>query len=322
MRRFFFFILFLALVTGFSGTQAVFAIRNICDDCGQVAEPTDVTCSKCDEPLNVCLACETLNEVAADFCVKCSEDLAYMRVLATIDPETRDELRLGQSDRARLERSLARLNHLIEKDPDNAEAYLYRRAKVYQQMEFWSGEAKAWADFLSKYPDSTKKSRIQSFQSEALRKWGCLFYQQGQKAEAGEKFVQAAKINPMNTEAWLWAGRYAMEEGKKEAASEYYLNGLKSSPGNKTALHFLRQLKKGVPADLQKAPKPVGAKPAKAAPAKTEKKAPVVQDSPAAVVPAALPAEPKAQEKPASEVKVNPEAASQLPPVPASQDGK
>ncbi len=293
------------------------AIRNICNDCGQVAEPTDITCSKCDEPLNICLACDTMNEVQADFCAKCGEDLAYMRVLSTIDPETRDELRLGQSDRARLERSLARLNHLLEKDPENAETYLYRRAKVYQQMGFWSNEANAWSDFLRQFPDTPKKNRIQGFQSEALRKWGFLFYQQGQKQTAQEKFLQAVKVNPMNTEAWLWAGRCAMESDQKAEAAEYYLSGLKSDPGNKTALHFLRQLKKSVPKELSVAPKPAQTSPAKSgsAPKSEPKAAPTVQDSQAATVPNTLSEPAKEASATGKTGRVNPEAGSQMPPI-------
>jgi len=293
------------------------AIRNICNDCGQVAEPAEVTCSKCDEPLNICLACDTMNEVSADFCSKCGEDLAYMRVLATIDPDTRDELRLGQSDRARLERSLARLNHFLEKDPQNAETYLYRRAKVYQQMGFFSNEANAWADFLRQFPDTPKMTRIQGFQSEALRKWGFLFYQQGQLKSAQEKFLLATKANPMNTEAWLWAGRCAMEAKHTTEAAEYYLSGLKSDPGNKTAIHFLRQLKKTPPKDLLVAPKPAGAVDKKPAvtPKADQKPAPVVQDSPAAVVPDTLATPSPSTEPTGNTGRVNPEASSQKPPI-------
>jgi tetratricopeptide (TPR) repeat protein len=260
------------------------AIRNICD-CGAVAELPDITCRKCQKPLNKCLACGTENPVSADFCTQCGEMLAEMRVLAKIDPELREELRLGQSDRAQLDRELARLNNLLETEPDKAETYLYRRAKVYNKMSFWAREANEWKDYLEKFPQNPRKNRIKALQSEALRKWGNLFYHQNEMKQAQAKFLEAANANPMNVEAWRWLGRVLSEQKDPNGAAEAYLSALKAKPGDSFSIQFLRRMKKTIPADLLK-PAPskfIVAPPENSAPASAV--SPAATAAPAAPVP-------------------------------------
>jgi len=232
--------------------SSVWAIKNICPSCNTIADPDDIECRKCNRSLNQCLSCGNKNYVSTDYCTKCHEPLAEMRVLASIDQETRDDLRLGESDRAKLESELGKLDHLLESDPQNAHIHLYQKARIYRKMNFAAREAMTWQDYLLKFPDSPKKGVITIFQSEALRRWGYIFYQQSQKPQALEKFAQAVKANPMNAEAWLWIGRTQIESNAKTQAGDAYLEALKARPGDKTAISALRKLKRKIPAELLK----------------------------------------------------------------------
>lgn len=223
------------------------AFQNVCKVCNTQAELTDVRCKQCGNPLNKCLSCGTENEVQADFCVKCKEPLAEMRLLGTIDNDVREDLRLGDSTRARLERELKTIEHLLTTNPEKTEAYMYRRAKVFQQMNFSSREADAWQAFLDKFPESQKAGNAKAYLSEALRKWGYLFHQQGNKDAALGKFLEACQANPMNAEALTWTARTYYEKNMKKESGDYYLKVLEARPGDKTATHFLKIMKRPIP---------------------------------------------------------------------------
>lgn len=228
------------------------AIRVICPQCNALAELTDVNCRKCNQELNKCLKCGTLNPVSADFCegADCAEPLAEMRLLGQIDEETRKDLRLGQSERAQLDRELQSIGYRLEKDPSLAPKLLFRRARIFQQMDFPSKEAVAWQEYLQQFPETRKKSIITVFLSEALRKWGYLFYSQNDKETALAKFQAAAAANPANVDAWLWVGRMKSEAKENTAAADAYMKALEAEPGNRTAIHFLRKFKRQIPAAL------------------------------------------------------------------------
>jgi len=223
-----------------------------------------------------------LNPVGANFCEgeDCAEPLAEMRVLGQIDEETRKELRLGESERAQLDRELQSIDYLLEQDPAKAKILLFRRARIFQQMNFPAKEATAWKEYLEKFPDTKKKSIIVVFLSEALRKWGYLFYMQDNKEAALDKFEAAVAANAANAEAWLWVGRMKGEAKENKASADAYMKALEADPGNKTAISFLRKLKRQIPAALLK-PAKKASKPApkkeKIAPA-----APATASAPAA----------------------------------------
>jgi tetratricopeptide (TPR) repeat protein len=249
-------VLFLSLCLLFVGSS-LWAIRNICDACHGRAEIHDVRCPACQAPLNKCLECGKENQVKSDYCTQCAEPLAEMRLLAKIDDDLRAELQLGKSDRAQLERELGRLQFQLGRDPGREEIYLYRIAKIYKSMKFYAREAQLWEDFIRKFPESPKKSRVRAFLSEATRQWGYLFYQQKQIPQAMEKFQRAAQINPLNDDAWMWIARLHSEQKRFKDAAEAYLNALRAHPGHPQALSFLRGLKRTAPAELRKAGPPV-----------------------------------------------------------------
>lgn len=244
------------------------ALKNVCPDCGTTAALTDLACKKCNRTLNQCLSCETENPVEADYCQTCFEPLAGMRVLSTIASDVRDELRLGESERAVLERELGRLRFLLENDPAKRKVYLFRQAKILKQMGFIAQEAAAWQAFLEEFPNTPKQRMIEAFCSEALRKWGYLFFAQKQKAQAMEKFREATRLNPLNHEAWQWIGRLHSEAKEYQAAGDAYLEALKAKPGDSTSIHFLRGLKRAIPPELTVAPKAPSPSPSGKTPAR------------------------------------------------------
>lgn len=240
------------LVAALLTASPSWAIRVICPKCNALAELTDINCRKCNYELNKCLKCGTLNPVSADFCEgeDCAEPLAEMRFLGQIDEETRKDLRLGQSERAQLDRELQSIQYRLEKDPSLAAKLLFRRARIFQQMNFPAREAVAWQEYLQQFPETRKKSIITVFLSEALRKWGYLFYSQNNKELAMARFQAAAEANPANVEAWMWVGRMKSEARDNKAAADAYMKALEAEPGNKTAIHFLRKFKRQIPAAL------------------------------------------------------------------------
>jgi len=231
----------------------VFAQRNICSECHAVNEQDAIRCRDCTTPLNKCLDCNTENPANLDYCSKCNAPLAEMRILGSINEQTRDELKLGQSDRAVIDKELMKVAFLLEKEPEQAEKLIYQRSRLLNKMNFHAREAESWREFLQRFPDSKKKSTAKLYLSEALRKWAYLFYQQKNKERALELLKEATNTNYMNPEAWSWLGRIQYEAGNKKEAGESYLKSLEARPGDKTAMYFLRQLKVHVPEQLKKA---------------------------------------------------------------------
>ncbi len=232
--------------------ESAFAQRNICYECKTINKADASRCQNCTLALNLCLDCNTENPADKDYCIKCNASLAEMRILGRIDPKTREELKLGQSERAKIEKELIKIGYLLEKKPEDEEKLLYKRAMLLHRMNFFSREAETWREFLQKFPESQKKSTAKAYLSVALRKWGYLFYSQKNKEGAITLFEEATQANPMNYDAWNWLGRAKMELGKNDEAKEAYLKSLEANPGDKNTIHFLRRLKATIPTELLK----------------------------------------------------------------------
>ncbi len=252
------FMLFAVLFCLFSSSSA-FAQRNICYECKTINKADASICKSCTLALNLCLDCNTENPADRDYCSKCNASLAEMRILGRIDPKTREDLKLGQSERAKIEKELMKIGYLLEKNPEDEEKLLYKRAMLLHRMNFFSREAETWREFLTKFPESKKKSAANAYLSVALRKWGYLLFSQKNKEGATALFVEATQANPMNYDAWNWLGRVKMEAGQREEAKAAYMKSLEANPGEKTAIHFLRNLKAKIPA-TPPAPAPAPAK--------------------------------------------------------------
>ena len=230
--------------------SSAFAQRNICYECKTINTADAASCKSCNLALNLCLDCNTENPADKDFCSKCNASLAEMRILGRIDPKTREELKLGQSERAKIEKELMKIGYLLDKKPEDEEKLIFKKAMLLHRMNFFSREAETWREFLKKFPETKKKSTANAYLAIALRKWGYLLYSQKNKDEAARLFVEATEANTMDAEAWSWLGRVKMETGKNDEAKAAYLKSLEANPGDKVAINFLRKLKATIPAGL------------------------------------------------------------------------
>lgn len=235
-----------------SVTLLVYGQRNVCQKCKAIAPYDAVKCPNCGNPLNKCLDCGTENKANADFCVKCGAPLAEMRLLSTIASGTRHKLKLGKSPRALAEKEIARCEYLAKKNPENAEVYYFKKAKALHKMKFYVRESAAWQDFLTKFPATKKKGIAENFLSEALRKWGYLFYSQKKIKLAIEKFWAATEVNPKNPLAWEWLAIASLKSGDKERAVDAYMNALKADKGNREYIYQLKRLKVKIPPNLKR----------------------------------------------------------------------
>ncbi len=233
-------------------SNSVCAQRNVCYECKKINTADSTTCEKCSTALNLCLDCGTENKSSADYCSNCNAPLAEMRLLGKIDPQTRDNLRLGQSQRALLDKELMKVAYLLEKNPDDAERLIFKRSMLLHRMDFHSREAESWREFLERFPKSAKKTVARVYLSEALRKWSFLFYSQKKTDMSLALLKESTEHNPANAEAWQWLGRINMEIKNKAEAKMAYLKALELEPGNKSFIHFLRKLKADIPDNLLK----------------------------------------------------------------------
>ncbi len=233
---------FLLVIFLLALTNSVFAYRNVCKDCNLIASEDARRCENCQKPFNKCLKCQHENPANIDFCEKCNTPLAEMRILGSINSDVREDLRLGESSRAKMDLEIQKLNHLLKLEPEKADIYLFRLAKLYQQMKFYAKECSAWQEYLEKFPNTDKKAIIEAYLSESLRKLAYLFYNQKNFASATASLEEATTRNPANAEAWRWLGRVSMETGDKEKAKDAYRKALQAEPDDKTSKHFLRKL--------------------------------------------------------------------------------
>ena len=208
------FLLILSVASAFTG-------RNVCDKCGWIGAPESKICESCQNTLNQCLECMHINEVKADYCAKCGMPMAEMRILGSIDPELRRELRLGESVRARADLEIQRLQHLMQTDPENTEKHLFDLAMRHREIKFYSRESQLWLSFLERYPDSEKVNAVKFYASDSLRKWSYLMYEQRMFTVAVDLLDESLRLNPGNSEARWWLGHTRKAMGKSGKANEY-----------------------------------------------------------------------------------------------------
>ncbi|EKD81622.1 MAG: hypothetical protein ACD_39C01722G0001 [uncultured bacterium] len=201
---------------------SAFAGRNVCDKCKWIGTPDARICESCQSPLNLCLDCMHENEVKADYCVKCGMPMAEMRVLGSIDPDLRRELRLGESVRARAELDIQRLKYLMQINPENAEEYSFDLAMRHREIHFYSRESQLWLAFLERYPNSEKVSLVKSYASDSLLKWAYLMYGQEMFTVAIELLNESLRLNPGNSEARLWLGNTYKALGQAGEAAKAF----------------------------------------------------------------------------------------------------
>ena len=96
------FAVLLVIVSGLG--NAAWAFKNVCPSCHTLIDDMELSyCPECGRAINKCLNCDEINPAKNDNCSKCNASLAESRVSRTIEKDIRDDLRLGESPRAKIE---------------------------------------------------------------------------------------------------------------------------------------------------------------------------------------------------------------------------
>jgi tetratricopeptide (TPR) repeat protein len=217
-----------------------FGFQDQCKSCKMVAEPNDLICKNCGNYLNRCMICGQPNPVRNDSCEICCNPLVESRILSSIDPAVREELQLGKSPRAILDRENSRIRCFLRRTPDQEARLLFDLAMNLKRMKFFAREAEAWGKFLTKFPLAIEAGAARHFRSEAFQNWGYLFFLDGNLREAETKFRAAIKDDPQNTEALLWLGRVNLGAGRIPEARHALRAVLALDPGDNRANYLLK----------------------------------------------------------------------------------
>ncbi len=181
--------------------NAAWALKNVCPDCNFLQEDMDRTdCPKCGKIINKCLICNTVNKIKNDNCTYCSASLAESRVLRTIDATTREELRLGESDRAKIEVELGQIKDRIEKTELTSELAA-RQIELLTKMDWWSKANLKAIEFAAKFPDSNQNAMVKRCRVKSLRTLGFLAMEDDEYAIAVEYLKTALELDPTDKKA-------------------------------------------------------------------------------------------------------------------------
>ena len=204
-------VLLAVLFTG----RAVWAIKNVCPDCNFLQEDMELTaCPKCGKIINKCLICGTINPIKNDNCSNCNASLAESRVMRTIDEATREELRLGESDRAKIEVELGQIKDRIEKGELTAELAA-RQVELLTKMDWWSKANLRAIEFAAKFPDSAQNAMVTKCRVKSLRTLGFLAMEDDEYAVAIEYLKTALALDPKDKKATVLL-KMSQDEIRKE----------------------------------------------------------------------------------------------------------
>lgn len=191
----------LMLVIVSSLGSAVWAFKNVCQDCHTLIEDMNLTaCPECGRLINKCLNCGEVNPAKNDNCSKCNASLAESRVSRTIEKEIRDDLRLGESPRAKIEVELAQIEHEIAMD-GLSEKLAARQVELMTKMKWWSMANTLANQFGIQYPDSDKADQVKSWRVISLRQLGFLALEAKKMDKAREYLQTALSLDPKDAKS-------------------------------------------------------------------------------------------------------------------------
>lgn len=193
----------LAMVLGsvlLTGSIA-WAIKNVCPDCNFLLEDMELTaCPNCGKIINKCLICGTVNPIKNDNCLECSASLAESRIMRTIDKSVREELRLGESDRAKIEVELGQIKDRIEKG-ELTPKLASREIELLTKMDWWSkANIKAIA-FVANFPEAEQNAMVKKCRIKSLRQLGYLAMEDDEYVVANEYLKTALELDPNDKKA-------------------------------------------------------------------------------------------------------------------------
>ncbi|NLI77530.1 MAG: hypothetical protein GX442_13940 [Candidatus Riflebacteria bacterium] len=184
------FISFLLLV------DVAWALKNVCPRCGLVIANLELTtCIRCGKIVNKCMQCGTVNPIKNDHCSKCNASLAESRIQRTIATETRADLQLGESPRAKIDVELEQIRHKAEKDGLTAEQGA-RQVELLTAMGWWSQVNTAANDFTTRFPEAEETPDVAANRVIALRHLGFLAIEDGDLETAREFLQTGLALDP------------------------------------------------------------------------------------------------------------------------------
>ena len=191
-----FMVMSMVLLSVFFTGNAAWAIKNVCPDCNFLQEDMELTaCPNCGKIINKCLICGTVNPIKNDNCSECNASLAESRVMRTIDQEVREELRLGESDRAKIEVELGQIKDRIEKGEQTPELAA-RQIELLTKMDWWSKANLKAIEFAAKYPEATQNVLVKKCRVKSLRQIGLLAMEVDESVTASEYLKTALELDP------------------------------------------------------------------------------------------------------------------------------
>lgn len=180
----------------FFATNAAWAIKNVCPECNFLVEDMEATnCPNCGRIINKCLICGTINPMKNDNCSSCHASLAESRIMGQIDSDTRKSLRLGKSDRAKIEVELGQIKDIIETGELTPEIAA-REVELLTKMDWWAKSNLKAIEFAAKFPDSDKNILVTKCRVKSLRHLGFLAMEEDEYVIASDYLKTALELDP------------------------------------------------------------------------------------------------------------------------------
>ncbi|MBF0408089.1 MAG: hypothetical protein HQM10_12080 [Candidatus Riflebacteria bacterium] len=194
-------VLMVVLIAFTAVCDVVWALKNVCPECGKMVKDMELTsCPNCGKIVNKCLVCGQVNQIKNDHCEKCSASLAESRVSRTISKEVRDDLRLGESDRAKIDVELAQIEQKVITEGINPEL-ASRQVELLILMGWWSLANSTAKTFLSEFPNADQSTRMSACRVIALRNLGFLALEGNRNTIAAEYLKAALAIDPKDAKS-------------------------------------------------------------------------------------------------------------------------
>jgi len=176
--------------------EVSWAFKNSCPICNKVIEDQELTtCPSCGKVINKCLICGTVNPIKNDHCSNCDANLAESRVMRTISPDVRQDLKLGESPRAKIEVELGQIEQRTASEGATPELAA-RQVELLTQMGWWSEANLVAKQFTTTYPTASQTRLVNACRGKALRNLGFLAMEIENNEGAIEYLDAALALNP------------------------------------------------------------------------------------------------------------------------------
>ncbi|MBF0544280.1 MAG: hypothetical protein HQM08_07600 [Candidatus Riflebacteria bacterium] len=181
--------------------DVVWALKNVCPECCKMVKDQDLTqCPFCGKVMNKCLICGQINPIKNDHCASCSASLAESRVSRTISRDIREELKLGESDRSKIEVELQQIEQKVLETGITPEL-VARQVELLTLMGWWSLANTTANTFSQQFPKAEQNARMSICRVIALRNLGFLALQENHNEIAIGYLKTALSIDPKDSKA-------------------------------------------------------------------------------------------------------------------------